>query len=183
MKKLLASLAAVLFSTGVMAGTKPFNLSLTPDIAVYDRSETIEGLTLSIWGQNEQTSLALGIANGSIGQSAGLSVGILNYAADYKGVQWGLVNYAKDDVTGWQGGFLFGLVGSVVNATEGNMKGFQAGAVNYAGKIVVLPSLSRTSPPSTRRRSPGRRTACPARRGNLPQSANAATGPRTIRRW
>jgi hypothetical protein len=138
MKKILASLAAILVSTNVMAGTKPFNLSLTPDIAVYDRSETIEGLTLSVWGENQQTSLALGIANGTTGDSSGLSVGILNYATDYKGLQWGLVNYARGDVTGWQGGFFFGLIGSVVNATEGNMKGFQAGAVNYARTLTGL---------------------------------------------
>ena len=59
MKKLLVSLIAVLVSAGAMAGTRPFNLSLTPDIAVYSRSETIEGLTLSVWGENRQTSLAL----------------------------------------------------------------------------------------------------------------------------
>ena len=48
-----------------MAGSKPLQLSLTPDIALFDRSETIEGLCLSIWGENPQTALALGIVNGS----------------------------------------------------------------------------------------------------------------------
>ena len=138
MKKLLACLATVLVSTSAMAGTRPFNLSLTPDIAIYDRSETIEGLTLSVWGENPQTSLALGIANGATGKSAGLSVGILNYADNYKGLEWGLVNYAKDDFAGWQGGFLLGVVGSAVNYTGGTMKGFQAGVVNYAGTLTGL---------------------------------------------
>jgi hypothetical protein len=138
MKKHLACLAAILVSTVAMAGTKPFNLSLTPDIAVYDRSETIEGLTLSIWGENQQTSLALGIANGSVGDSAGLSLGILNYAENYRGLQWGLVNHTSGNTSGWQGGFFFGLVGSVVNYTGGTMEGFQAGAVNYAGRLTGL---------------------------------------------
>ena len=138
MKKLLACLATVLVSTGALAETRPFNLSLTPDIAVYDRSDTIEGLTLSVWGENQQTSLALGIANGAIGQSAGLSVGILNYADSYKGLQWGLVNYTKQDFAGWQGGFLFGVVVSAVNYTGGTMQGFQAGVVNYAGRLTGL---------------------------------------------
>ena len=138
MKKLLTFLATVLVSTGAMAGTRPFNLSLTPDIAVYSRSDTIEGLTLSVWGENQQTSLALGIANGAIGQSAGLSVGFLNYAENYKGLQWGLVNYTDKDFAGWQGGPFFGLVVSVVNYTGGTMKGFQAGVVNYAGTLTGL---------------------------------------------
>jgi len=138
MKTLLACLTTVLISTGVMAETRPFNLSLTPDVAIYNRSTTIEGVTLSIWGENQQTSLALGLANGTTGESAGLSVGILNYADNYSGLQWGLVNYTKDDFAGWQGGFFFGLVGSVVNYTGGTMEGFQAGAVNYAGKLTGL---------------------------------------------
>ena len=138
MKKLLVYLVAVLIPAGAMAGSRPFNLSLTPDVALYERSETIEGLTLSLWGENPQTSLALGLVNGTTGQSAGLSVGLLNYADSYRGLQWGLVNYAKQDVYGWQGGFCIGLVGSVVNYTAGTMEGFQCGVVNYAGNLVGL---------------------------------------------
>ena len=131
MKKLLTCLAAVLVSTGAMAGTKPINLSLTPDVAVYDRSETIEGLTLSIWGENQQTSLALGIVNGSSGDSAGLSWGlVLNYADNYKGIQWAPINYTKGDFLGWQDGF--------VNYSGGAMKGLQTGVVNYAGSLTGL---------------------------------------------
>jgi hypothetical protein len=114
-----------------MAGGKPFNLSLTPDIAVYDRNERIEGLTLSIWGENPQTSLALGFVSGSTGQSAGLSwTLILNYADDYKGIQWALINYTTGDFLGWQSG--------AVNYTEGAMKGLQSGLVNYAGRLTGL---------------------------------------------
>ena len=138
MKKLLACLAAVLASTGAMAGTRPFNLSLTPDIAVYDRGETIQGLTLSLWGENEQRSLALGLANGAVGRSAGLSLGILNYADSYKGLQWALVNYTNEDTFGWQGGFFCGVVGSILNYTGGTMEGLQTGVVNYAGRLTGL---------------------------------------------
>ena len=131
MKKLLVCLATVLLTTGAMAGTRPLNLSLIPDIAIYDRSETIEGLTLSLWGENEQTSLALGVANGSTGESAGLSLAlVLNYADNYKGIQWAPINYTKGDCLGWQGGF--------INYTGGSMKGLQAGLVNYAGRLTGL---------------------------------------------
>ena len=131
MKTLLALMSALLFSTGLLAGTKPFNLSLTPNIAVYDRSDTIEGLTLSIWGENPQTSLALGIANGSTWNSAGLSWGfLLNYADNYKGIHWAPINYTTGDFLGWQGG--------LINYTDDTMKGLQSGVVNYAGKLTGL---------------------------------------------
>ncbi len=131
MKTRLAFLAIVLISTGAMAGAKPFNLSLTPSIAIYDRNENIEGLTISIWGENQQTSLALGIANGSSGDSAGLSWGLfLNYADNYKGIQWAPINYSTGDLFGWQGGF--------INYAGGAMKGLQTGLVNYAGTVTGL---------------------------------------------
>jgi len=137
-KKMLVFLGIALVTTGAMAGDKPIQLSLTPDIALYGRSEPISGLTLSIWGENPQTGLALGLVNGSTGYSAGLSVGLLNYADNYKGLQWGLVNYTKQDFSGWQGGPFFGLLVSAVNYAGGAMAGFQCGAVNYAGSLTGL---------------------------------------------
>ena len=136
MKKLILCLTAVLVSTGVMAETKllamteteAFNLSITPDVAVYNRNVTIEGVTLSIWGENPQKSLALGIVNGSTGNSAGLDWGfILNYADNYKGVKWGLVNYTKRDALGWDAGF--------VNYTSGTVRGLYTGVVNYVDRL------------------------------------------------
>jgi len=138
MKKILVFMGVAMVAIGAMAGSKPIQLSLTPDIAIYDRSETINGLSLSIWGENPQTAFALGLVNGSTGQSAGLSVGILNYADSYKGLQWGVVNYTEQDFSGWQGGPLCGLVVSVVNYTGGTMTGFQCGVVNYAGRLTGL---------------------------------------------
>jgi len=134
MNKLLTVLAGVIGMSSVMA-SEPVQLSLTPDFAIYDRSERIEGVALSIWGENPQSAFALGFVNGSTGDSVGLSVGLLNYAENYTGLQWGLVNYATGDCTGWQGGFFLGLVGSIVNYTGGTMEGFQCGVVNYAGNL------------------------------------------------
>ena len=131
MKKLLTILTSLLIASGALVASEPIQLSLTPEIAIFDRNTQIEGLDLSIWGENPQTALALGIVNGSTGHSAGFSCSwILNYADDYKGVQWALVNYVKGDFLGWQSGF--------VNYTDGTMKGFQGGAVNYAGHLTGL---------------------------------------------
>ncbi|ABC78273.1 LA_2272 family surface repeat-containing protein [Syntrophus aciditrophicus] len=111
-----------------MAESKPIQLSLTPDIAVFDRDTEIRGLTLGIWGENPQTALAIGIVNGSKGNSAGLSFGfLLNYAESYKGVQWAPVNYTKKSFLGWQSG--------IVNYAEGSVKGLQTGAVNYSDHL------------------------------------------------
>jgi hypothetical protein len=133
MKKMIT--AAVLFITvaGASAQTKPFNLSLTPDIAVYDQTTEIRGITLSIWGENPQHSLAIGLVNGATGDSTGLSLGLINQADNYKGVQWGAVNYASGNLTGWQGGPLFGFPISAFNYTTGDLTGLQSGLVNYAG--------------------------------------------------
>ena len=131
MTKTMATLGVCLMASGALHASEPIQLSLTPEIAIFDRNTQIEGLALSIWGENPQTALALGIVNGSTGRSAGLSCSwILNYADDYKGVQWALVNYTKDDFLGWQSGF--------VNYSGGRMKGFQSGVVNYAGRLTGL---------------------------------------------
>lgn len=134
MKKLLTVLAGVIGVSSVMA-SEPVQLSLTPEFAIYDRSERIEGVALSIWGENPQSAFALGFVNGSTGDSVGLSVGLVNYADSYTGCQWSFVNYTSGDFTGWQGGPFFGLLVSAVNYTEGTMKGFQCGLVNYAGTL------------------------------------------------
>ncbi len=131
MRFLLAYLALGLAATVALAGPYPINLSLTPDIALHGRTERIEGLTLSVWGENPQTALSLGLANGSTGASAGLSwAWLLNYAEDYKGVHWALINYTSHDFLGWQGG--------LVNYTANSLKGLQTGAVNGAGRLTGL---------------------------------------------
>lgn len=127
MKKTLAVLAGVMVINGVMAENPFLQLSLTPDVALYGRAERIEGLALSIWGENPQSALAIGFVNGSTGDSVGLSIGLLNYAENYTGVQWAFINYAGGDFLGWQTAF--------VNYTDGSLRGLQTGWVNYADTL------------------------------------------------
>lgn len=134
MNKLLAVLTGVLSVSAVMA-SEPFQLSLTPDVAIHDRNERIEGFSLSVWGENPQSAFALGLVNGSTGDSAGLSVGLVNYSDTYTGLQWSFVNYAQGDFTGWQGGPFFGWVIGGVNIVSGRMTGFQCALVNTAGSL------------------------------------------------
>jgi len=130
MKQLIACMAVTCLTIGVMAAEQPFQASLTPEIAIYPNTEAIAGLTLSIWGENPQHSLALGFVNGTSGKSGGLSLGLVNYGDEYKGVQWSIVNYVKGDFMGWQDG--------AVNYTGGRFTGFQSGWVNYAATLSGL---------------------------------------------
>lgn len=128
MKRLLACMAVTGLTTlGVLAQEQPFQASLTPDIAVYPQTTEIAGLTLSIWGENPQHALAIGFVNGTASESGGLSLGLVNYGDDYKGVQWGVANYTRGDFLGWQNG--------VVNYTGGRFTGFQSGWINYADTL------------------------------------------------
>jgi len=120
---------------------KPIQLSLTPDIALYPRDTIVRGFSLNIWGENRQYSLTLGIVNGSVGDSAGFSWGIVNYDEIYHGVQWGIVNVSKQEFVGWQRGFVnfdqgnfIGFQDAFVNVSE-ETHGFQLGLVNYAQQL------------------------------------------------
>ena len=132
MKKMLVLIVAGWIAGGAIASAAtPLQVSLTPAVSLFGANEQVNGLALSLWGENPQTALALGIVNGSTGNSAGFSLGLLlNYADDYKGIQWAPINYTKGDFFGWQAG--------VVNYVEGTMKGLQSGLVNYAGSLTGL---------------------------------------------
>ena len=132
MKKMLVLIVSGWFvAVAAASAAKPLQVSLTPDVSLFGKTERIEGLALSLWGENPQTALALGIVNGSTGDSAGFSLGLLlNYADNYKGVQWAPINYAKGDFFGWQGG--------LVNYVDGTLSGLQSGVVNYAGRLTGL---------------------------------------------
>jgi hypothetical protein len=130
MKKLYLLLAAHLIAlSSVYAESKPFQLSLTPEIALQERDTLIEGLSLNIWGENEQRAIAFGLVNGSYGSSVGVSLGGLNYAEDYKGIHLGLANYAGGQFSGAQVGWFFGFSG--INYAY-SLTGLQLGLVNYA---------------------------------------------------
>ena len=99
-------------------------LSLTPDIALYPRTTTIDGFSLNIWGENQQQGATFGLINGSVGQSGGFSCGVVNYDDAYTGIQWGVVNVSNEEFVGWQSG--------VVNTSQGTFSGFQDGLVNLS---------------------------------------------------
>ncbi len=125
MKKLLILSALVVSVAGVQAEESAFQASLTPDIAVHSKTTQINGLALSVWGENPQHALALGFVNRSTGDSKGFTWSfIANYSDSYTGVAWALVNISHERFVGWQDG--------VVNYSEGYFKGFQSGWVNVS---------------------------------------------------
>ena len=124
MKRYILTLAAVLGAAGAYAQDASFfQASLTPDIAIHSRETRIEGIALSIWGENPQSAFAWGFVNGSSGESKGLSLGLANYAESYKGVHLGTVNCATGTFVGLQSG--------LVNYAK-EVRGVQFGTVNYA---------------------------------------------------
>ncbi len=130
MKKVtMIALGCMLASSVLAEESKPFQASLTPDIAIHSSDTRINGVALSIWGENPQSAFALGFVNGSTGDSVGLSIGLANYAENYTGVQWGIFNCTSGSFVGWQDGF--------VNYAN-NMKGLQSGAVNIANNLTGL---------------------------------------------
>src|SRR5476649_547290 len=129
MKQLLTITALVISAAALHAEESHiFQASLTPDIAIYPKTAEIHGLSLSIWGENPQHGVAIGIVNGSSGDSSGFTYGIVNYANTYTGVSWGLVNVSQTSFVGWQYGW--------VNVSKGDFTGFQLGWIfNYAQKL------------------------------------------------
>jgi hypothetical protein len=109
-------------TSSVFAAETAFQASLTPDAAIYPKTQKIEGLTLSIWGNNPQTSIALGIVNGTSGDSKGVSIGFANYGQSYTGLQFGFAN-ADDDLKGLQFG--------VICSTKRTNSGIQIGLLNF----------------------------------------------------
>jgi hypothetical protein len=123
---LLACLV-VLVASGQAMASKALQLSLTPDIALQPRGTHINGVSLNIWGENPQTSFALGFVNGFNDMSKGFALGLFNYSDSYTGIQWGAVNYTTGSFFGWQAG--------AVDYTVGTVQGIQTGIVNYAGQL------------------------------------------------
>jgi len=130
MKIVSAAAATLAISVaGLHAGT-PIQLSLTPQIALYPEDTEVHGLSLNIWGANPQSSLHLGLVNGSSGNSSGLSYGLVNYAESFTGVQFGWVNVSTGNFVGLQDGW--------VNISQGAFKGLQYGVVNVSKDVTGL---------------------------------------------
>ncbi len=129
MKRIVViGICLLLSCSAAMARTRPFQISLTPRIALYPRDVRIRGLSLNIWGENPQQALALGVVSGSTGESLGFSWSwLLNYSDNYTGVQWAWVNYNRGDYLGWQSG--------VFNYSDNHFRGVQTGWVNFAREL------------------------------------------------
>ena len=137
MKKILIAILLCLVATSAFAeDSKPFQASLVPEVAIHSRDTHIKGFLLNIWGENPQSGFALGFVNGSTGDSAGFSWGLVNYADNYTGVEWGWVNVTSGHFTGWQSGLfnyagtLTGLQWGWVNFAKSAQSGVQIGLVN-----------------------------------------------------
>ncbi len=125
-KLVLLCLAAFVVTSNVSAETKAFQASLFPSIAIYDNAQKIEGVTLSVWGENPQESLALGFVNGMTEDSVGASLAFfVNYADRYKGAQFGMVN-VNNGLRGVQFGFF--------NFTHNAKAAVQLGFINVIGE-------------------------------------------------
>ena len=138
MKKLILVFIGCFFATGAFAETQSFQLSLIPDIAIHSKTTNIKGVSLSIWGENPQTALALGVVNGSTGTSSGISLGLLaNYAESYEGAQLAYIaNYSSGKLSGLQlaafnyAARLHGLQLGLINFAETSDRGIQVGFIN-----------------------------------------------------
>ncbi len=131
MKQFLSTITLLIIFTSPLLAQSPFQLSLTPDVALHPRTEKIEGLSIGIWAENPHKAVAFGVAQGARGDSSGLSIALLiNYAESYKGIQWAPANIASGNYTGWQTG--------IINYTEGDLKGLQTGTVNYAKNLTGI---------------------------------------------
>jgi hypothetical protein len=141
MKKILIISVFVAGAIAVRADDSAFQASLTPSMAIHPKSTQINGLSLSIWGENPQKGAALGFVNGSTDESKGFSWGLYNYDESYTGVQWAVVNYSEKSFIGWQyscvnydQGYFKGLEWGFVNVAQ-ETHGVQFGAFNYAENL------------------------------------------------
>ncbi len=130
MRKLMIVALGFALASSAIAKTAGFQASLTPDIAVQDRTTEINGFSIGVWNENPSPEFQwqLGFVNGTTGESVGVQwfvflPTLFNYAENHTGAQLGWVNYASESITGLQWG--------MVNIT-GQLTGLQLGLVNYA---------------------------------------------------
>ncbi len=122
MKKILLALI-LFFSASAAMAEVAFNAAIVPDVAIHPRTTRIDGVTLSIYGENETHGFNMGFVNGTTGSSEGMMFGIVNYSDNYFGVNLGLVNFVKGTFRGLQWGG--------VNYAENMNGGLQVGVVNF----------------------------------------------------
>jgi hypothetical protein len=129
-KALLWAVAAMALSVKTQAAESFWQFSLFPEVATRDITDTVTGVSLNLWGMNARHGLALGVVNGSYGDSSGFSIGFVNYGENFTGLNLGLLNATHCDFEGWQAG--------IVNYAADNCNGFQLGFLNYAGRLTGL---------------------------------------------
>ena len=142
MKKSLL-LVSLLLITHLASADRPFQAALTPDIAIVPRGETVRGVALNIWGENQVNGISFGLVNGLVGESSGISWSFLGtYAESHTGLIWGgFLAYSTGDVLGWQAGMLNVSTGSLVGLQSGlvnvasDIRGVQFGLVNYTDRM------------------------------------------------
>jgi hypothetical protein len=144
MEKIFIIAALVVGAVGLRAEEEShgFQASLVPEIAIYPKTAEIHGLSLSIWGENPQQGVAIGIINGSTGDSAGFSWGLVNYSESYTGVSFAWVNVNSTSFHGWHYGLVsvaqdefMGLQSGLIFNYSKKMTGLQVGLVNYAEEL------------------------------------------------
>lgn len=156
MKKLII-LSAVAVGVYSLPAAEPFfQASLTPDAAIYSKTTQIDGICLSIWGENPQHAFALGFVNGSTGDSIGFTLGLVNYAESYTGFSYGLANISSRYFSGVQMGYVNVSSGTFVGVQDGwvnvaeDFTGLQYGLINYAknlrGVQIGLVNIARNNP-------------------------------------
>ena len=131
MKRLFLAFS-FLVAANVALADRAFQLSLTPDIAIVPRGETVRGVALNVWGENQVNGLSLGFVNGLTGESTGLSWSFIGtYAESHTGVIWGgFFSHSSGHVVGWQAG--------MVNISQGSLVGLQSGLVNVGKDVKGL---------------------------------------------
>ena len=134
MKRIVCSIAVLmlvmaLFSTTALAEIKPIQLSIWETVQLYDKSTSISGLRLSIYGVNEDVKgIDFGLVTKVNGEFLGWQSGIVNLVeGNATGYQDGVFNRVRGDFLGWQTGW--------VNITESKFTGLQTGLVNMVGDM------------------------------------------------
>lgn len=148
MKKFIIMAVCCAVASGAMSATKPFQASLTPDIAIEDRTSDINGISIGVWNENPSSKFQwqFGFVNGSTGDSVGVQWFVFlptlyNYAENFTGAQLGWINWTSGKLVGAQLGFvsiadnLTGVQWSMVNYAKTTTAGVQLGWVNYSGTV------------------------------------------------
>ena len=110
---LFAAVSATHAVDALAAEGKPIQLSLWNTVQIVPRDQSVSGLRLAIYGENQNV---VGFDWGIFVKTNGL----------FKGIQWGWVGITEGNMSGWQATW--------VNIAKGEVVGVQGvGIYNYAG--------------------------------------------------